>query len=140
MPGDTATQIGHGLAKVLGIKLQYRDPLGSSDPLTRGESTFSSGTADTYVEPEPTSAEWLYEQVPTWHGVFHYFLSLFPFLSWIGRYNLTWLAGDLVAGKFLRRRASPMWRLILTTGARYHRRRRRRPPGYGLRQAGRPSR
>ncbi|CRG90369.1 Sulfate permease 2 [Talaromyces islandicus] len=98
MPGDTATKIGHLLAKGLGIKLQYRDPLGSSDPLTRGESTFSSGTADTYIEPEPTSAEWLYEHVPTWHDVIEYFISLFPFLSWIGRYNLQWFLGDLVAG------------------------------------------
>ncbi|WRT66193.1 uncharacterized protein IL334_003146 [Kwoniella shivajii] len=27
-----------------------------------------------------------------------YFLSLFPFLQWAPRYNLTWLLGDLVAG------------------------------------------
>jgi sodium-independent sulfate anion transporter 11 len=98
MPGETATKIGHGLAKVLGIKLQYRDPLGTSDHLTRGESTFSSGTADTYIEPEPTSAEWLYEHVPSRHDVLDYLISLFPFLSWIGRYNLQWFIGDLVAG------------------------------------------
>jgi solute carrier family 26 (sodium-independent sulfate anion transporter), member 11 len=27
-----------------------------------------------------------------------YFLSLFPILSWIGKYNLGWLTGDLIAG------------------------------------------
>lgn len=27
-----------------------------------------------------------------------YFLSLFPFIQWLPRYNLTWLAGDLIAG------------------------------------------
>ncbi|KZS89863.1 high affinity sulfate permease [Sistotremastrum niveocremeum HHB9708] len=27
-----------------------------------------------------------------------YLLSLFPFLQWIGRYNLTWLTGDVIAG------------------------------------------
>ncbi|KAJ7752081.1 sulfate transporter family-domain-containing protein [Mycena metata] len=27
-----------------------------------------------------------------------YLLSLFPILSWISRYNLTWLTGDLIAG------------------------------------------
>jgi sodium-independent sulfate anion transporter 11 len=114
MPGETATKIGHGLAKVLGIKLQYRDPLGTSDHLTRGESTFSSGTADTYIEPEPTSAEWLYEHVPSRHDVLDYLISLFPFLSWIGRYNLQWFIGDLVAGKFLRRCGSSKILLVLT--------------------------
>lgn len=99
MPGETATKIGHVLAKGLGIKLQYRDPLGSTEPLTRGESVFSTGTADTYVEPEPTSAEWIYEHTPTWHDILNYFISLFPFLTWIGRYNLQWFLGDLVAGK-----------------------------------------
>ncbi|WVQ67849.1 uncharacterized protein L199_006054 [Kwoniella botswanensis] len=31
-------------------------------------------------------------------GVKNYLLSLFPFLQWAPRYNLTWLFGDLVAG------------------------------------------
>lgn len=26
-----------------------------------------------------------------------YILSLFPFIQWVPRYNLTWLFGDLVA-------------------------------------------
>ncbi|KAL2218755.1 sulfate transporter family-domain-containing protein [Thermoascus aurantiacus ATCC 26904] len=99
MPGKTATKIGHGLAKVLGIKIQYRDPFGASaDPVTRGESTFSAGTADTYVEPEPTTAEWIREHLPTLPDVGRYFLNLFPFLQWIGRYNLQWFLGDLIAG------------------------------------------
>ncbi|KAH8700592.1 putative sulfate transporter [Talaromyces proteolyticus] len=98
MPGDTATKVGHTLAKGLGIKLQYRDPLGSSDALTRGESVFSSGTADTYIEPEPTSAEWIYQYIPSVHAIGLYFYNLFPFLRWIGRYNTQWLIGDLVAG------------------------------------------
>lgn len=102
MPGKTATKIGHGLAKVLGIRIQYRDPFGASaDPVTRGESTFSAGTADTYVEPEPTTAEWIREHLPTLHDVGRYFLNLFPFLQWIGRYNLQWFLGDLIAGKSL---------------------------------------
>ncbi|GAT27372.1 sulfate transporter [Aspergillus luchuensis] len=95
------TKTGHGLAKVLGIKLPYRDPLGAhSDPVTRGESTFSYGTVETYsyLEPEPTTAEWLKEICPTWHDVLMYFYNLFPFLSWITKYNLQWFFGDLVAG------------------------------------------
>ncbi|KAL1997870.1 hypothetical protein VTN02DRAFT_533 [Thermoascus thermophilus] len=99
MPGETATKIGHGLAKVLGIKIQYRDPLGASaDPVTRGESTFSTGTADTYVEPEPTTAEWVGEHIPSFRDIGQYILSLFPFLNWIARYNLQWFMGDLIAG------------------------------------------
>lgn len=102
MPGETATKIGHTLAKGLGIKLQYRDPLGpNSDPVTRGESTFSSGTAETYVESEPTTAEFLAEQIPTPREVGLYFYNLFPFLKWITRYNWQWFIGDLVAGEFL---------------------------------------
>lgn len=88
---------GHLLANVLGIKLQYRDPLGSNS-VTRGESTFSAGTANTYVEQEPTSVDWLLELTPDGHQIASYFYNLFPFLRWIGRYNLQWFLGDLVAG------------------------------------------
>jgi sodium-independent sulfate anion transporter 11 len=99
MPGETATKIGHILAKGLGIKLGYRDPLGSSaDPITRGESTFSSGTAETYIEPEPTTAEFIEDLIPTSREIGLYFYNLFPFLKWITRYNVQWFIGDLVAG------------------------------------------
>jgi len=92
-----ATKIGHGLAKVLGIKLNYRDELG--DQIRRGESVFSSHTADTYVEEEPTSGEWIRETLPSGPELVQYTRSLFPFLNWIGSYNLQWFAGDLVAGE-----------------------------------------
>ncbi|KAL1880458.1 hypothetical protein Plec18167_003862 [Paecilomyces lecythidis] len=99
MAGPKASKAGHVLAKGLGIKVQYRDPLGAgADPVTRGESTFSTGTADTYVEPEPTTAEWISEHLPTWRQVGQYFYSLFPFLQWITKYNAQWFFGDLVAG------------------------------------------
>ena len=102
MSKDFTTKVGHGLAKGLGIKQAYRDPLGAqADPVTRGESTFSYGTIDThsYLEQEPTTAEWFKEITPSWHDVGRYFYRLFPFLSWITRYNTQWLVGDLVAGK-----------------------------------------
>jgi sodium-independent sulfate anion transporter 11 len=95
-----ATKIGHGLAKVLGIKLNYRNEL--DDEIRRGESVFSSKTADTYVEEEPTSSEWIHDTLPSGHDLVEYTRSLFPFLNWIGSYNLQWLAGDLVAGKHTR--------------------------------------
>ena len=99
--GERASKIGHVLAKGLGIKVAYRDPLGASaDPVTRGESTFSVGTAETYSynEPEPTSIDWIREVTPSSHQAINYLIRLFPFLQWIGRYNLQWFIGDLVAG------------------------------------------
>jgi len=92
------TKIGHGLAKALGIKLEYRNEL--DEEIRRGESVFSIQTAGTYVEEEPRSADWMLEQIPDGEQMKHYVISLFPFLKWIGRYNLQWLTGDLVAGKF----------------------------------------
>jgi sodium-independent sulfate anion transporter 11 len=94
---SVSTKIGHGLAKVLGIDLHYRNETGS-DRITRGESAFSIDSADTYVEHEPTSIEWLHEVLPNGRDIAHYLHSLFPFLHWITRYNLQWLIGDLVAG------------------------------------------
>lgn len=89
----TSTKVGHGLAKVMGIKLDYR-----KDPVTRGESTYSVNTAETYVEDEPRSIDWLLDLIPSKRAWFAYARSLFPFTNWIMRYNLQWLIGDLVAG------------------------------------------
>lgn len=98
MKPSTSTKVGHGLAKALGIKLQYRNPTGQSG-LSRGESVFSVSTADTYVEDEPHSLEWIRDVLPTGPGLLRYLYNLFPFLHWIDRYNVQWLIGDLVAGK-----------------------------------------
>ena len=92
---STSTKIGHGLAKVLAIKLDYRK---DAYPVTRGESAYSVDTADTYVEEEPHTMDWIRENTPTTHDVYMYFYNLFPFLHWITRYNMQWLIGDLVAG------------------------------------------
>lgn len=94
---DTRTKIGHGLAHALGIKLDYRSPTGPSK-LSRGESVFSVASADTYTEDEPSSVEWMREQIPTGTQVLHYLHNLVPFTKWIHRYNLQWFAGDIVAG------------------------------------------
>lgn len=94
---STASKIGHGLAKVLGIKLHYRNPTGETS-VTRGESTYSVSTADTYVEEEPTTLEWISQIMPTGRTFVHWAYNLFPFTHWITRYNTQWLIGDLVAG------------------------------------------
>lgn len=51
-----------------------------------------------YLETEPTVDEFFREHIPTVDGVRRYLHSLFPFIGWIGHYNLTWLFGDFVAG------------------------------------------
>lgn len=95
---SNATKVGHGLATALGIKLNYRNEL--DEDIARGESVFSIQTADSYVEQEPTAAEWVVDTLPSGADLLSYTRSLFPFLSWIGFYNLQWLIGDLVAGEF----------------------------------------
>ncbi|KAI1329630.1 sulfate permease [Xylariaceae sp. FL0255] len=82
------------LAKSLGIKLEEPE----SDRVTRGESVLSVATADSFYEEAPTVREALGHIVPSRKGIVDYLWSLFPFLSWIGFYNLQWFAGDLVAG------------------------------------------
>lgn len=133
---SSTSKLGQTLAKGLGIKIPYRDPLGSeADPVTRGESVFTSGTAETYIEPEPTVAEWIHDQIPTTHDVSNYIINLFPFLKWITRYNMQWFIGDLVAGMFflLSLKVS-----ILTVGLlfRYYCWRRCRSSGNVLRSIG----
>ena len=94
---STANKVGHSLAKVLGIDLHYLNETGS-ERVTRGESVFTIDAADTYVEDEPTAKEWIQDTLPSGPEFREYCYSLFPFLHWIGRYNVQWLIGDLVAG------------------------------------------
>ncbi|KAK9235609.1 sulfate transporter family-domain-containing protein [Lipomyces kononenkoae] len=92
-----ATKVGHLLAKVLRINLDERsNPL--DDPVTRGESLYSVLAAEPYVELEPTAVEWVRTVIPGRHEIVQYIDSLLPFIHWIGKYNLQWLIGDLVAG------------------------------------------
>jgi len=93
----SSRQIGNGLAKVLGIKLDEPE----TERITSGGSVFSGRTADPFFEEQPTIKEVLVSIVPTKKDVYDYILSLFPFLSWITFYNVQWLIGDLVAGEFL---------------------------------------
>ncbi|RMZ80046.1 hypothetical protein DV738_g3106, partial [Chaetothyriales sp. CBS 135597] len=92
-----STKIGHTIAKILRIDLDERQQQREAN-LTRGESAYSSSTAETYVEEEPRSIDWIKSNIPDRHDIGVYLLSLFPFLKWIHRYNLQWLAGDLIAG------------------------------------------
>ncbi|KAL9006491.1 MAG: hypothetical protein Q9188_000728 [Gyalolechia gomerana] len=97
MSSGTYTKVGHGLAKALGIKLNYRHPQ-SAEHISRGESVFSVSSADSFVEREPTSWEWIRETTPSRRDILRWAYGLFPFTHWIDRYNATWFAGDLIAG------------------------------------------
>jgi sodium-independent sulfate anion transporter 11 len=93
---SSSSTVGHGLAKVLRINLNERQA--QKDSVTRGESTYSISTADTYVEEEPTTVDWIREHIPGRREHPNYGPTLYPYTRWIGRYNMQWLAGDLVAG------------------------------------------
>ncbi|KAH7013190.1 sulfate transporter family-domain-containing protein [Ilyonectria destructans] len=69
-----------------------------ADHVEPEERAPSITNADTFIEREPTVGEFLEEFTPTIHGIAEYLYSLFPFLSWIGKYNLIWFLGDLIAG------------------------------------------
>lgn len=95
---NARTKIGHGLAKFFNIKLQDNEPY--VDQVSRGESVASNTSATTtFVEEPVTVGQYFREVSPSGSDMFDYVKSLFPFLSWIGRYNMVWFAGDLVAGK-----------------------------------------
>ncbi|CAG8930602.1 unnamed protein product [Penicillium salamii] len=80
------TRVGHAIAKGLRIDL------GPVPPPIETEGVYS------YFEQEPTAADWFRGHTPTVPQVRRYVWNMFPFLHWIGYYNLQWLVGDLVAG------------------------------------------
>jgi sodium-independent sulfate anion transporter 11 len=54
---------------------------------------------ETYLEEDPSVAEWFVSLVPTKAHVAQYMRNLFPSAGWIPRYNLHWLFGDAIAGE-----------------------------------------
>lgn len=56
---------------------------------------------ETYLEEDPSVAEWFRDLVPSSAGVAEYVRELFPSAQWIRRYNLHWLLGDVIAGMLL---------------------------------------
>ena len=53
-----------------------------------------------YREKTPTVKSWLRQKIhnPKKEQIKDYFLSFFPFLTWIYRYNMIWFWGDLISG------------------------------------------
>ncbi|KAJ1677395.1 hypothetical protein EV182_006268, partial [Spiromyces aspiralis] len=68
-------------------------------PYVRDHLAESGAKSVEYIEPLPSVRTWVkVHTTPSKQGVKEYILSLFPILSWIYRYNMTWFLGDLVAG------------------------------------------
>jgi sodium-independent sulfate anion transporter 11 len=64
------------------------------------KQTSGETIGETYLEEDPSVAEWFRGLVPTKHGAAEYVRELFPSARWMRRYNLQWLAGDAIAGKY----------------------------------------
>jgi solute carrier family 26 (sodium-independent sulfate anion transporter), member 11 len=86
----TATKPEHIITKLLGIKLQEPELI---------REDFPGSPDEVFYERQPSTTEVLQGLLPTGRDVLHYLTSLFPFLSWLGHYNLQWLLGDVVAGE-----------------------------------------
>lgn len=54
---------------------------------------------DLYLEEEISVPDFFRTHRPTVQGLRDYFQDLFPFWNWIFHYNITWLVGDMIAGK-----------------------------------------
>lgn len=52
----------------------------------------------TFLEEDPSVAEWFRDLVPSSEDVAEYVRELFPSARWLRRYNVHWLAGDVISG------------------------------------------
>jgi sodium-independent sulfate anion transporter 11 len=102
MSTPISTRVGHALAWALRIDLDAAKSARETPVISRDANAAGQpgpvGLSETYIEEEPTVLEWFQKFEPSTPGAVGYLLSLIPFVSWIGRYNLKWLYGDLVAG------------------------------------------
>ncbi|XP_044724178.1 sulfate permease family domain-containing protein [Hirsutella rhossiliensis] len=82
--------------KVLGIDVNER--YSNLPPNLESRARDVLGSAHAYLEEEPSVAEFFDDLAPDWAGVVEYVQDLFPSASWIRRYNMRWLAGDMISG------------------------------------------
>lgn len=78
-----------------------------ADPESRRQETETfqkisrEAIGETFLEEDPTVAEWFRSLLPTSAGAGQYVQNLFPSAQWMRRYNLHWLLGDSIAGEYL---------------------------------------
>ncbi|KAK7417368.1 hypothetical protein QQX98_004645 [Neonectria punicea] len=93
----TTQKVSHFITnKVLGIDVEERYSRLPRDLDQR--ATKALAPANIYLEDEPSIAEWFKELAPSKAGAVQYVRDLFPFATWITRYGLNWLVGDIIAG------------------------------------------
>jgi sodium-independent sulfate anion transporter 11 len=80
-------------------KLLHNDPAARDQEKETLLNVARDTIGDTYVEDDPSVAEWFASLVPTKGDAAQYVRDLFPSASWVRRYNLHWLLGDAIAGK-----------------------------------------
>ncbi|CAZ82372.1 unnamed protein product [Tuber melanosporum] len=98
MSAPVSTRVGHALAWFLRIDLNPGQRAKEAPVPISTEDQDGNSPGTTYIEQEPTVLEFFQQFEPSVPSFVSYLLSLVPFVSWIGRYNLKWLYGDLVAG------------------------------------------
>jgi len=86
----THGRVSTSLARAIGVRLENDVP--------EQDDCLSEKDNDAYVEKDPTPLEWVKEVSPGRRQVLAYFYNLFPFFQWIGRYNMQYFYGDVVAG------------------------------------------
>ncbi|KAL8414331.1 hypothetical protein RB594_005525 [Gaeumannomyces avenae] len=85
-------------ARAFGAGAAGRSEKDNSTCRAKSQAAATISPLDAYFEEDPTVKEWLLEHRPTAAGAARYFKSFFPFVEWIGRYNLRWLTGDVIGG------------------------------------------
>ncbi|KZL84509.1 sulfate permease [Colletotrichum incanum] len=118
----TTSNVGTALAKMLGIDLKASTRHHTQELHEHIAKTISP--YEPYYEEEPTVKEWLSEHVPTKSGSARYVRSIFPFTTWVLRYNTRWLVSDAIAGVTLG--------LVVIPQAMAYALLARLSPGYGL--------
>lgn len=88
------------LATIVAKKVFHADsqqrPQGEQKAL---ENLAKDAVVTPHIEEEPSAREWIWSLRPTRKSCVQYLGSLFPFTSWITRYNVHWMLGDAIAGE-----------------------------------------
>ncbi|KAI8962734.1 sulfate permease [Daldinia sp. FL1419] len=84
------------IAKALGVKCNTHSHVAPESIMRRSNEAISP--FEPFIEQTPTTKEWFLEQLSNRTHPISYFISLFPFLQWIPRYNRRWLMADIIAG------------------------------------------
>ncbi|KAI5927540.1 sulfate permease [Camillea tinctor] len=89
-------KVGLKLARCLGIDIEAHERRVPHDLVKR--ATDAIYPYEALLDEVPTVKEWALECLPSKYDIIPYLTSFFPFTKWIGRYNLRWFTGDVIAG------------------------------------------